>query len=74
MKVIIEASRKMERDEELALSLIQVGNDSSATRFLKALDDELQGAGAKFDIVDTITLEDMEGFTLTEVLMNAISD
>lgn len=74
MKVIIEASRKMERDEELALSLIQVGNDGSATRFLKALDDELQGAGAKFDIVDTITLEDMEGFTLTEVLMNAISD
>ena len=74
MKVIIEASRKMERDEELSISLIQVGNDSSATRFLKALDDELQGAGAKFDMVDTITLEDMEGFTLTEVLMNAISD
>lgn len=74
MKVIIEASRKMERDEELSISLIQVGSDSSATRFLKALDDELQGAGAKFDIVDTITLEDMEGFTLTEVLMNAISD
>lgn len=74
MKVIIEASRKMDRDEELAISLIQVGSDASATRFLKALDDELQGAGAKFDIVDTITLEDMEGFTLTEVLMNAISD
>lgn len=74
MKVIIETSRKMERDEELSISLIQVGSDSSATRFLKALDDELQGAGAKFDIVDTITLEDMEGFTLTEVLMNAISD
>jgi len=74
MKVIIEASRKMERDEELSISLIQVGGDSSATKFLKALDDELQGAGAKFDMVDTITLEDMEGFTLTEILMNAISD
>ena len=74
MKVIIEASRKMERDEELAISLIQVGNDSLATQFLKALDNDLEGAGAKFDIVDTVTLEDMEGFTLTEILMNAIND
>ena len=38
------------------------------------LDDELQGVGAKFDIVDTITMEDMEDFTLTEVLLNAITD
>lgn len=74
MKVIIDSSRQMDRDEELAISFIQVGNDQTATRFLKALDDELQGAGAKFDIVDTVTLDDMEGMTLSEVLLNAISD
>jgi Mg-chelatase subunit ChlD len=74
MRVIIEASRHMERDEELAISLIQVGSDATATRFLKALDDDLQGAGAQFDIVDTITLDDMENMTLAEVLLNAIND
>jgi Mg-chelatase subunit ChlD len=74
MRVIIEASRHMERDEELGISLIQVGSDATATRFLKALDDELQGAGAKFDIVDTVTLDDMENMTLAEVLLNAIND
>ena len=74
MKVIIEASRHMERDEELGISLIQVGSDVTASRFLKALDDELQGAGAKFDIVDTVTLDDMENMTLAEVLLNAIND
>ncbi|MGQ4645854.1 VWA domain-containing protein [Lyngbya aestuarii] len=74
MKVIIEASRKIERDEELAISLIQVGKDTMATRFLKALDDELQGAGAQFDIVDTVTLDDMENMTLAEVLLNAVID
>ncbi|AFZ13188.1 von Willebrand factor type A [Crinalium epipsammum PCC 9333] len=74
MKVIIEASRKMDRDEELAISFIQVGNDSDATRFLKVLDDELQSAGAKFDIVDTVTIDDMEDMTLREVLLNAIVD
>ncbi|NER99455.1 MAG: hypothetical protein F6J86_37505 [Symploca sp. SIO1B1] len=74
MKVIIEASFQIDRDEELAISLIQVGKDAMATRFLKALDDDLQGAGAKFDIVDTVTLDDMENMALAEVLLNAIID
>lgn len=74
MKVIIEASRRLDADEELAISLIQIGSDADATRFLKALDDDLEGAGAKFDIVDTVTLDDMENMTLREVLLNAIND
>lgn len=74
MKVIIEASRQIDRDEELAISFIQVGTDAQATRFLKVLDDELQSAGAKFDICDTITMEDMEDMSLSEVLLNAIND
>jgi uncharacterized protein with von Willebrand factor type A (vWA) domain len=74
MRAIIEASRQMERDEELAISMIQVGSDATASRFLKVLDDELQGAGAKFDICDTITIDDMADMTLAEVLLNAVSD
>ncbi|MGB3695336.1 MAG: VWA domain-containing protein [Spirulinaceae cyanobacterium] len=74
MRTIVEASRRIDRDEELAISFVQVGNDTEATRFLKILDDELQSAGAKFDIVDTITIDDMEDITLTEVLLNAITD
>ncbi|WP_413174089.1 vWA domain-containing protein [Anabaena azotica] len=74
MKVIIETSRRMDRDEELGISFIQVGSDANATRFLKILDDELQSAGAKFDICDTITMEDMEDMSLSEVLLNAIND
>jgi len=74
MKVIIEASRRLDKDEELAISFIQVGTDAQATRFLKVLDDELQSAGAKFDIVDTVTMDDMEDMTLREVLLNAIID
>lgn len=74
MRVIIEASRQMDRDEELAISMIQVGSDATASRFLKALDDDLQGAGAKFDICDTVTMDDMADMTLAEVLLNAIND
>ncbi len=74
MKAIIEASRRIDRDEELAISFVQIGSDAQATKFLKILDDELQGAGAKFDIVDTVTIEDMDEITLSDVLLNAIID
>lgn len=73
-EVIIEASRRLDADEELAISFIQVGDDPGASQFLKALDDQLQGVGAKFDIVDTVSLSEMEDLTLTEVLLNAIQD
>ena len=68
------ASCQIDRDEELAISLIQVGSDRKATQFLKALDDRLESAGAKFYIVDTVTIEDMENMTLADVLLNAIID
>jgi len=74
IRVIIEATQKIDRDEELAISLIQVGRDKKATAFLKALDDQLQSAGAKFDIVDTVTIEDMQGMSFTDILLNAITD
>lgn len=74
MKLLIEASRQIDKDEELGISFIQVGNDPKVTEFLKALDDRLEGAGAKFDIVDTVTLDRMAGSTLSEVLLNAILD
>jgi Mg-chelatase subunit ChlD len=73
-QAIIGATRKMSSDEELAVSLIQIGEDSGATNFLRACDDELKNVGAKFDIVDTITLGEMEGLTVAEVLLNAIKD
>jgi hypothetical protein len=54
--------------------MIQVGSDPQATKFLKAIDDQLQSVGAKFDICDTITLDDLEDMSLADVLMNAITD
>jgi uncharacterized protein with von Willebrand factor type A (vWA) domain len=73
-EVIIQATRRMDRDEELGISIIQVGADPQATKFLKALDDQLQGVGAKFDICDTLILEDLEDMSLADVLANAIND
>ena len=73
-EVIVKASQQIERDEELAISFIQVGSDPKATKFLKTLDDELQTLGAKFNIVDAVTVEDIKNMTLQDVLLNAIVD
>lgn len=73
-ETIIQATKKLNTDEDLGISFIQIGTDPQATQFLKALDDQLQGVGAKFDIVDTVTFQDMEDMTLQEVLMSAIFD
>jgi hypothetical protein len=51
-----------------------VGNDASAREFLKALDDQLVQVGAKFDIVDTLTMDEMADMSLVDVLLNAIED
>ncbi|MEL4898103.1 vWA domain-containing protein [Crocosphaera sp. Alani8] len=74
ISLIIDASKKIDREDELGISLIQVGNDKKVTTFLKALDDDLQEAGAKFDIVDTVTVDNMKDMSLTDVLLNAIID
>ncbi|MBP0021641.1 MAG: hypothetical protein J7647_29310 [Cyanobacteria bacterium SBLK] len=74
MRVIINASQQIEKDEELGISFIQVGSDREVSCFLQWLDDGLPQVGAKFDIVDTVTLDRMETMALTEVLVNAILD
>ncbi|WP_096592041.1 VWA domain-containing protein [Calothrix sp. NIES-2098] len=73
-EVIINATQRLENPQELRISLIQVGADTKATKFLHAIDDDLQSVGAKFDICDTITLDELEDMSLTDVLIKAITD
>jgi len=73
MRAIVEASRAVERDDELAISLLQVGTDPAITEFMKALDDRLLEIGARFDIVDTIPFEQIARMDLTEVLIGAMT-
>jgi hypothetical protein len=73
MAAIIQASQEMDRDKELAVTFIQIGSDPDATKFLKLLDDDLTKADAKFDIVDTVNIQEIEeeNISLKEVLLNA---
>jgi uncharacterized protein with von Willebrand factor type A (vWA) domain len=71
-ETIINATHKLENDQELRIYMIQVGADTKATKFIESIDDKLQTVGAKFDICDSITLEEVNEMSLTDVLMDAI--
>ena len=73
-ETLIAATKKMKFDEQLAVSFIQVGDDPAAARFLKFLDDELVAMGAKFDIVDTVPVDDIGDRSLEDILLAAIND
>lgn len=61
-------------DDEYGILFLQVGKDPQASKFLRRLDDDLVKLGAAHDIVDCKTMEDLDGMTLTEALVNALDD
>ncbi|XGW00475.1 MAG: hypothetical protein ACAF41_16260 [Leptolyngbya sp. BL-A-14] len=73
VRAIVQATQKMERDEELGIGIAQIGNDLIARGFLASLDEDLRSrAGAKFDIVNTRVLETIGEQCLTEFLLDVI--
>lgn len=74
-RVIVDATKKMDRDEELAIQFLQVGNDKGASDFLTYLDDELVSKqGAIFDIVDTTKQSDASSMSFADLLIKTITD
>lgn len=59
---IINATKEMEKDEEIGISFIQVGDDPGITSFLQDMDDNLTSEGAKFDIVDTKHSDNIDSY------------
>lgn len=72
---IVNHTKRLDNgDGEFGISMIQVGRDESAAQFLKRLDDNLEKEGAKFDIVDTKTMDEVETLGLTETILAALAD
>lgn len=71
-KVIVEASHKQETDDALTILFVQIGNDAAATAYLTKLDDDLPGA--KFDIVDVKTQDQVDNYaSIADLLIDAIN-
>jgi len=71
-QVIVDATKKLSSDNQLSISFIQIGNDRAAHKFLKQLDNDLKGA--KFDIVDEVTTDEMKDMSFVELIQKSIED
>ena len=53
---IVAQANKQTSDDDLTILFVQLGNDAEATKILKGYDDDIK---AKFDIVDSVTCDDV---------------
>lgn len=74
VNVIVNASKQIDNEEEIGIEFIQIGKDAHARDFLKRLDDNLTNEGAKFDIVNTTTMDDLADKSMTDVLIAAVTE
>lgn len=71
--VLKNAANAQEKDEDLTILFVQVGDNAEASAYLKSLDDELKDA--KFDIVDAKTVAEVDKFSTTQdLILAAITD
>ncbi|HEY9641956.1 MAG TPA: hypothetical protein V6C57_15825 [Coleofasciculaceae cyanobacterium] len=73
-KAIKAVTHQLDTNEELGIGFVQIGEDMIARGYLAALDNHLEEAGAKFDIVDTKLLTAIRPDSLTEFLMGVLED
>jgi hypothetical protein len=71
-KLIKNTTQQLSSDHELRISFVQIGEDGIAHGFLSALDENLQSVGAKFDIVSTKFLTEVQPDSLTEFLLETL--
>ena len=72
-KAIVDFSQKLDNgDGEFGILFLQVGKDAGAGAYLTELDDNLKGA--KFDIVDKKTFEEVESLGILGALEASLDD
>lgn len=73
-KLLLNTANKLESDSELGFLFLQIGDDPAARAFLKKLDNDLESAGAKFDIVSTKTCDELADVSIEDVLLAAVNE
>lgn len=72
--VIIDATRDMRYPNEIRMTFLEIGEEFDGRQLLKYLDDFLVYDGAKYDIVDTLTFEQVKQIGLIDALLQAINE
>jgi von Willebrand factor type A domain len=72
--VIIDATRDMRSPAEIRMTFLEIGEEFDGRNLIKLLDDYLVYEGAKYDIVDSLTFDQVRQMGLSEALKHAINE
>lgn len=70
-ELIVEISNQCDNDNQLNITMVQVGNDEKADAYLDTLDTKLAPMGAKFDIVDCLPMKRLQGLDFGDLMKEA---
>ncbi len=73
-KLVVETTARMAHKNELAIGLVQIGDDSMAQGLFQYLDDELYTAGATHDMVHTQKITTLNLEKLSVFLWDVLTD
>ena len=71
-QVIINATRRMSEPREILITFLAVDATELGRPVIEALDNNLVNAGAKYDIVDSRSFEELEKYGLMKMLIAAL--
>lgn len=74
IKLLLETTQKIDSPHEIGIMFAQVGDNLMARGFLQMLDNDLDRAGAKEDIIDTKVLTDIDSDQVVDFLLSAVLD
>jgi uncharacterized protein with von Willebrand factor type A (vWA) domain len=78
--LIVEIANSLKDEDELGISIIQVGDDEQAQLWLKHLDDDLESSSkgrklkSKFDIVETMSVQKLRNLDFSDIVRRSLSD
>lgn len=73
-EIIYATHNYMKDNNDLSITIVQVGIDEMATKWLQKLDDGLVKLGAKYDIVDVLSAKDLCKFDFATIIEKSIRD
>ncbi len=71
---LIEFTKKLNRPDDIIITFLQIGDRFNGKSFCIDLDDNLVNEGAKYDIVDTKTFDELKSEGLTAALIDAVTE
>lgn len=73
-RALVDFTKKLNGPDDIVITFLQIGDRFNGKSFCIDLDDNLVNEGAKYDIIDTKTFDELKSEGLTAALIDAVTE